>query len=177
MIAGDPILGWHGMKGHGEQILPQIRWLLLPNLVSGVSDIAPDFKGQGEKWFLSVFTATSALLYRNDLQGWADVQIACFGLFKDCRARLWGGPSWRGSLWLGLASLAPSSPVLPQGTLAGNSPGTVGAQVMPGCLVPWDPLVPALPSPLLPHSWGWMRGNAVGRTWEQQSYSSIIQFR
>lgn len=43
------------------QSLPGTHSLVLPNLVPGMSDIGPYFKGQGEKWFLSVLMAASAL--------------------------------------------------------------------------------------------------------------------
>lgn len=137
------------------QVLPRLRSLLLPNLVSGMSDVAPDFKGRGEKWFFSVFMAASALLYRSDLEGWADGQLARLGLSKDVRSRSRGGPSWRGG---GLCSLGwplclhPTS-LASQELLARHSPklGLCWAAGDGGRLVPWDPpRHPASAHPLLP---------------------------
>lgn len=137
------------------QVLPRLRSLLLLNLVSGRSDTAPDFKGRGEKWFFSGFMAASALLYRSDLQGWADGQLARLGLSKDVWSRSRGGPSWRRGGLCGLGwplCLHPTS-LVSQELLARHSPklGSCWAAGDGGRLVPWvPPRRPASPRPLLP---------------------------
>lgn len=146
------------------QLLPRLHSLLLPNLVSGMSDIAPDFKGWGEKWFLSVFMAASALLYRNDLQGWADGQLAHLGLSKDVRSRLRGGPGWRG--WGALPFRLASLPLSNQSGFTGATcTPLTQARVVLGCWgrrAPGTPPVPSLtPSP--PASRPHPRQDAEGR--------------
>lgn len=103
--------------------------------------------------------AASALLYRNDLKGWANGQIAHFGLSKDDGSRSRGGPDWSAGGLCGLGWppwLQPAS-LVSQGPLASDSPGATRARVMLGCrggggrLVPWDPpRLSASPDPLLP---------------------------
>lgn len=104
----EPRVSWYRMKGHDGWWVRSFlghflsRW----DLVSGTSDIAPYVKGQGEKWFLSIFMAVSALLLRNHPWGWAGGQTGCVGLCKDGQSPSRDSPGWRnrGSvLWTGLS--------------------------------------------------------------------------